>query len=187
MAAIYKAEGDTVAALKVVKEGRAAFPADKNLMIEELNIYLAQGRDEEALEIANNAINNDPENATLYHVKASMLDNLGRQDEAIEAYRKALELNSESFDTNYNLGALYFNQGAEMVNKANEIPPQKVKEYNTAIAAADDKFKTALPFLEKAFELKPDDQGTLVSLKQIYLRLKDNENYEKVDAILKGE
>ena len=74
-----------------------------------------------------------------------------------------------------------------MVNKANDIPPQKVKEYQTAITAADDKFKTALPYLEKALVLKTDDQGTLISLKQIYLRLKDNENYEKVDAILNGK
>jgi tetratricopeptide (TPR) repeat protein len=185
LATIYKAEGDTAAALKVVKEGRVAFPADKKLMIEELNIYLAQGRTEEALEIANNAINNDPENATLHHVKASMLDNLGRKNEAIEAYKKALELNPESFDTNYNLGALYFNQGAEIINKANDIPPQKVKEYQTAVAAADDKFKTALPYLEKAQKIKPDDTGTLVSLKQIYLRLKDNENYERIDALMK--
>lgn len=187
LAAIYKAEGDTAAALKVVKDGRAAFPADKNLMIEELNIYLSMGEAEQALEITNNAINNDPENATLYYVKGSMLDNLGRKDEAIEAYKQSLVKNPESFDTNYNLGALYFNQGAEMVNKANEIPPQKVKEYQEAISKADDQFKAALPYLEKANQLKENDPSTLVSLKQIYLRLKDNENYEKVDAILKGQ
>ena len=187
LAAIHKAEGDTIAALEVVKAGRAAFPADKNLMIEELNIYLSQGRAEEALDITNNAINNDPDNATLYYVKGSMLDNLGRKDEAIAAYKQSLEKNSETFDTNYNLGALYFNKGAEQVNKANEIPPQKVKEYETAIAAADSDFKAALPYLEKAQQLKPDDNGTLISLKQIYLRLKDNENYEKIDAILKGK
>ncbi len=187
LAAIYKSEGDTTQALKVIQQGRSAFPADKNLMIEELNIYLVQGKAEQALEITNNAINNDPENPTLYYVKGSMLDNLGRKEEASTAYKRSLELNPESFDTNYNLGALYFNQGAEQVNKANEIPPQKVKEYEVAMAAADEKFKAALPYLEKANVLKPNDQSTLISLKQVYLRLKDNENYKKIDAQLKGE
>ena len=52
---------------------------------------------------------------------------------------------------------------------------------------ADEKFKAGLPYLEKAHELRPDDHSTLISLKQIYLRLKDDENYQKIDALIKAK
>ena len=41
----------------------------------------------------------------------------------------AIALKPDYFEANYNLGALYVNQAAEILEKANELPLDAVKEY----------------------------------------------------------
>jgi hypothetical protein len=45
---------------------------------------------------------------------------------------------------------------------------------------ADEWFKKALPYMERCYELRPDDRMTKESLKNLYYRLKDMENYNKM-------
>jgi tetratricopeptide (TPR) repeat protein len=170
---IYKAEKDTAKAFEVVKLGRQRFPADNNLIIEELNFYLYSGKSKEAMEPLNLAISKDPTNASLYFARGSIYDKLDDSEKAKADYMKAIELKPDYFDAYYNLGAMYFNQGADLSNKANSIAPEKVKEFNEAKAKADAKFKEAQPYLEKAHELNATDMSTLVSLKQLYARTGD--------------
>jgi tetratricopeptide (TPR) repeat protein len=108
---------------------------------------------------------------------------------AIICYKKAIQFRPEYFDANYNMGALYFNEGAELMNKANAIPADKVADYKAAKAKADDKLKEALPFLEKAHAISPQDMPTMESLKNIYYRLAMTEKMEaikkEIDAMKK--
>jgi tetratricopeptide (TPR) repeat protein len=98
---------------------------------------------------------------------------LGKLDEAVAAYKKSIELKPDNFDAVYNLGALYFNDGAELANKANKIPANKVAEYDAAKKKFEAKFKDALPYLEKAHQINPTDIATMESLRQLYARLGD--------------
>jgi tetratricopeptide (TPR) repeat protein len=180
---IYKSENDTTAALETIKAGRSEFPADNNLVIEELNIYLFSGKDKEALESLNYAINADPSNPNLIFARGTVYDKIGRKAEAAADYKKAIEVKPDYFDAYYNLGAMYFNEGAEMANKANEIKSNT--EYAKAKEKFDAKFKESMPYLEKAHELNPDDTNTMVSLKQLYARLNETEKYELINAKLK--
>ena len=68
---------------------------------------------------------------------------------------------------------MFFNDGAEMANKANGIPANKVVEYEAAKKKFEAKFKDALPYLEKAHQLNPTDKATMQSLKQLYTRIGD--------------
>ena len=66
------------------------------------------------------AAEQDPTNEILWYSLGSVFDNLGNTEEAEVAYLKALKVNVDYFDANYNLGALYFNQAVQAINKANE-------------------------------------------------------------------
>lgn len=177
---IYKAEKDTAKAFATVQAGRQTFPGDNSLVIEELNFYLFSGKSREALEPLNLAITKDEKNANLYFARASIYDKLGESDKAKADYQKAIELKADYFDAYYNLGAMYFNQGADLANKANSIPPNKQKEYDEAKKKADTKFKEAQPFLEKAYQLNATDLSTLQSLKQLYARIGDLKKAEEI-------
>jgi tetratricopeptide (TPR) repeat protein len=182
LANIHKNETDTTRALEVLQSGRQKFPDDSNLIIEELNIYLASGKNEESIDRLQLAIQKEPGNPTLHFALGTNYDKIGEENKAIAAYQKAIDLKPDYFDAYYNLGVMHFNEGAELANKANEIPPKQIKEYEEAKKIADAKFNQAKPFLEKASELNPEDRQTLITLRQIYAR---ENNPAKVEEINK--
>jgi tetratricopeptide (TPR) repeat protein len=181
---IHMTEGDSAKALEVIQAGRKVLPQDTNLLLDEINYYLASGRHNEALPRLNEAISKDTTNHILFFARGNLYDKSGQTEKAQTDYEKAISLKPDYFDAYYNLGAMYFNQGADMANKANNIPASEQKRYDAAKKAADDKFRQAMPYLEKALELSPDDRSTLLSLKQLYARIGETLKYEQVKAKL---
>lgn len=117
MANIYKKEGNDTKAQEYIKKGRSAYPNDYNLIVTELDGYLASGKHAEALENLNLAITNNPKNEVLYFARGTVYENLKQQDNAIKDYSKAIELKPDYYDAHFNLGAYYFNSGAEKINE----------------------------------------------------------------------
>lgn len=107
-------------------------------------------------------------------------------DAAIVCYEKAMELKPDYFEANYNMGVMYIKKANETLEAANNIPPAEDKDgskFKAKKAVADKTFKKALPFLEKAYEVDPADEGLKQALSEIYVKLR---MYDKAKAI-KGE
>lgn len=187
LAQLMKEAKDTTKAIEYLSMGRKAFPNEVGLVIDELNIYLLQGRNQEVIKNLEDAIKLDGTNATLYFALGTAHDQLKNQEKAAENYVKAVEFKADYFDANYNLGAMYFNRAAELSNEANKIPFNQQKKYEEASKKVKDEFLKAQPYLEKAHEIDPNDINTLVSLQQMYAQLKMNEKAmemkEKREAI----
>ena len=121
----------------------------------------------------------------------SVFDNLGNYDEAILAYQKAIDVKSDYFDANYNLGALYFNKAVLGINEANEMWKPRMTKTEAASQKKleeDSKsmFVTARPYLESAFEVDPADLETIRSLKDIYARTGEDDKFIQMNDLLKG-
>ena len=170
--------------LEIVKEGRAKHPEDADLIVYELNYYLQNDKFEEAENNLKLAIEKEPDNKQLHFSLGVVYDNLGRMDDAVAAYERAIAIDSEYFDSVYNLGALYFNQGVEMNNEANEIEDNKA--YAAKREEAKEVFKQAKPHLEKAHELDATDLGAMSSLSQLYALLGETEKYTEMKAKLEA-
>ena len=177
----YLNQNDTTSALKALGQGISKYPQDKDLASRQFNLYLISGKASEAYVEAEKSIQLDPTNANLYLNKGILAEQLNKPAEAEASYKKAIELNPGLFDAQYNMGTFYYNQGVEMNRKANDIKDNK--KYEAAKKQADEKFKVALPYLEKAFELNRKDTGVLQSLKVLYSRAG---NQEKVNMINKA-
>ncbi len=184
---IYLTEKDTANALLTLNAARQKYPDDNGLIIKGLNIYLASGRDKEAFEQIDAAIAKDPKNANLYFAKGTIADKLGKNPEAMTAYKSAIEQKPDFFDAYYNLGAMYFNEAAELANKANNIPNSKIAEYEKAKKLFEDKFKEAQPYLEKAHQLNPADMPTMSSLRQLYARIGDLKKATDIKTEMDGK
>lgn len=165
---IYKQDNDTVKALKTVQLGRKKFPDDFNLIITETNIYLATGQTQKAQDNLMIAIQKDPNNKMIYFAIGSNYDQMKNIEKASESYKKAIEIDSNYFDAIYNLGALYFNEGVKIFENADKISDNDL--YLIEKNKFDKMWANALPYLEKALELNPNDMNTLISLKQLYAR-----------------
>lgn len=181
IANIEKERGDTIAYVKALEEGIDAYPSDNNiLMVELINYYLNKDASNIALQYLNKAIEKDPTNHTFYFAQGALYDKLKEFDNAKASYDKAVEIKPDYFDAYYNLGALFFNKGADMLKEANNIPPNEQKKYDAAVKESFKELEKALPYLEKAHEIDPTEKSTMLTLKEIYFKLRnDNEEYMK--------
>ncbi|HAX92616.1 MAG TPA: hypothetical protein DCY25_01495 [Bacteroidales bacterium] len=178
----YLEMGDTVKAESILVDLRNKYSTDKNVTLQLIDLYIKAGKNKEALENLAIARANDPENYSLHFAEGIIYLNEDRFDEAIERLTKSVELKSDFYDSQYGLGASYINKASDMFAKANDI--MDVNEYNKAIDNAMAVFAKALPYMEKANELKPDDIFALRSLRELYYRLKMTEKYDAVKAKL---
>ena len=101
-----------------------------------------------------------------------------------DAYKKAIALDAAYMDAYFNLGALYYNEAAELNNIANKIEDAAL--YEAEKVKADEMFKAAVPQLAKANELAPEDITTLKILKNIYIQIDDTAKFTEVNNKLKA-
>lgn len=185
MAAAYLSTADTANAIAITSKGRELFPMDLGLLISETNIFLATGKNKEALNNLKVALEKDPANTSILFALGAQYDNAGNTAEAEKSYKQALAIKPDYFDAVYNLGALYVNHAAKLMEAANSIPPDKVKEYDAKKAEADAELEKALPYLEQAHVMDPKDRNTIVTLKEIYARKSMFDKVKEMDAKLK--
>jgi len=188
---LYRENGREAEALETLAEARGLYPREQSLIIEELNIYLTNEEFDKAKENLALAAEQDPTNEILWFSLGSVLDNLGNADEAIEAYKKALEVKADYFDANYNLGALYFNQAVQGINTANDMwKPRMTKAESDAQKQLEDDakalFETAKPYLEAAHAADANDLETMRSLRDIYARTGDDDKMLELTAKIKA-
>lgn len=154
------------------------YPENTDLMMNLVNFYYLNEMDDEAFAYVLQAKEKDPTNHSLYWVEGNLYMKTSKYEEALTAFGKSIELNPDIFDTQYNMGVCYYNQASDMFKAANDIMDNK--KYNVAIEDARDVFEKAVPFMEKALELQPDDSSTMTSLRELYYRLQGRDEAFKV-------
>jgi tetratricopeptide (TPR) repeat protein len=175
---------DTTQALAALQEGFKKYPENSAIMVLMINIYLNANKVDDAMKYLNLAIKQDPGNASFYFARGSLYDKIAQPDSAITAYEKAIKLKPDYFDAYYNLGAIYYNQGVKQVEIANAIPSNQAEKYEAEKNKADEFFKKAIPYMEKASEVNPEDTYSLESLKTLYYRLKMMDKFDEVNKKL---
>jgi tetratricopeptide (TPR) repeat protein len=174
--------GDSAAAKQTMMEGRTKFPNDQKLLTEELNGYLQSGKSAEAEKLLAIAIEKDPTNHLLHYASGTIFEDLGKRDMAIAAYKKSIEIKPDFWEAYFNLGAIYNNSAKALREKADA--EKDMKKYEAGKKIADAEFNLALPNLEKALELAPQDSPDLLpllkTLKQIYSLVGMTDKYNEM-------
>jgi tetratricopeptide (TPR) repeat protein len=183
MSETYMALGDTAKAETTLQGLQGKFPNDKGVVLQLIDLYIKSNKNAEAQKYIQVAKADDPGNYSLYYAAGIIYLNENKYDEAIPELTKSIELKGDLYDTQYGLGAAYINKAADMFKKANDI--MDVKEYTKAIDEANAVYAKALPYIEKAHELKPEDTFAMQNLMELYYRLKakDPAYAPKYDAI----
>jgi Flp pilus assembly protein TadD len=178
-------------AYEYLEEGRKIYPDDVSLLFAEINHFLKTNQLEELVSKLETAITKEPGNVSLYNTLGNVYDNLYRREEqggdpdmgnnyfnnALKYYGQAIATDPKNFDSNYSLGALYFNKAAMeskvLVVLGDDISSEGMKKYEKKQAEIMDIFGQALPYFKKAESLNPNDTNTLIALKEIYARKGD--------------
>ena len=177
----YQNANDSVKYRETLVEGAKLFPTDPFFVQTLINIYINAGDYDHALNYLDEAIAQTPDNPQLYDVKGRLYEQQKHNEQAMAMYEKALAIDPNYADAYGNIGRIYYNEAIEESDKAANI--KDIKTYNqTRTDVIDPLFKKALPYYEKAHELKPDEREFMVALRGIYYNLDMSAEYDKIDA-----
>ncbi|MEF8810023.1 MAG: tetratricopeptide repeat protein [Bacteroidales bacterium] len=175
----YLQAGDSTKAVEALKDGFNKYPSNEDMLASLINYYLLNtDHPEDALKYIEEAQKQFPDNPQYFAAEGQIYDQMDENEKAKDRYKKALERDPELHMALYNLGVLYFNEGVDLVTKANKVKDDS--EYKKLREEANEYFKQALPYMERALEVKPQDQNVLGTLKTLYYRLRtEDEKYIK--------
>ena len=135
------------------------------------------------------ALQNDPKNADLWFGRGRVFYKLKNYDECINSFQKVVEIKPDSFDGNYYLALFIMAKGDELRKAASQTDFKSRADFDAAYAKVFDTYKKAVPWFEKAHELKPDHLDTVDCLKSLCFRLREEGDYmtkyEKYNSIFK--
>ncbi|MFD1553470.1 hypothetical protein DNU06_07300 [Putridiphycobacter roseus] len=170
---------------KVLSGLLESHPGNKDIMISLINLYLGSGKKMEAEKVLSDAIALDPSNKELHYVVGTIYEGQERYEDAEKSYKKVLEIDPNYSNALLGLGAVYFNKAANLNGKINGLslgdPNEEV--YRTEMTES---FKKALPYLEKANELTPNNAEIIGSLRQAYYKTGDMEKAKAMKVLLDG-
>jgi clan AA aspartic protease (TIGR02281 family) len=180
-------------ALAHVVAGRAFYPNNKSLALEELQLYFDLGKGNQAKSKLEETVKLDSTNAALFAILGNLYDTEAAdvkrpakerdasKQQALAAYKKALKLDSNNLESSFNLGVYYFNRGVEIIRKLDKIDFNEFQKLGKKIESdAIIEFKQALPFFEACYKVDPYDKGVCNSLKNTYIRLKRNADADRI-------
>ncbi|VXD11777.1 M48 family metallopeptidase [Marinoscillum sp. 108] len=168
---------DKEAALAVVDEALGKYPSDGTLQKNRINLLINMGKIDEARGNLEQAIESEPDNANLYFTLAVINDELKEQERAIKAYLKAIEIDPNHFEANFNYGVILINQANETIKESNSLGMSKAdqKKARELEPVINQKLKDALPQWEKVHEINSSDRTAMETLAYIYTQLKMKE------------
>lgn len=188
MAACYNGLGDDEKSMEMIQAGLDMYPGDASMTIEKVNIYLKQGKGEEAIADLNKLHEMDPNNASILFILGTIFGDDSHEiydpDKAIEFYKEAIRVDPTFYDADYNLAALYINLSNKKKVEANEITgfsKAEIARYDALIGEAEELLRTGLPYAEEAYRAQPSEELKRV-LKTIYVQLKMMDEAKALDA-----
>jgi tetratricopeptide (TPR) repeat protein len=173
---LFKQQKNYDKALQYAKQGMTESPDNEDIARETLDIYLSTGKTEEALVSTQELIKKNPNNPLFHQLLGQLYNQQKQEDKALESYDNALKIEPNNYDINFNAGVIHFNRGAAITQKIQE-KPVKIGQADPREKEMKDHFQKALPYFERANNVKPDEIEILKPLASIYrtLGMKDKE------------
>lgn len=168
-------------AIDILSEGRKLYPDDTDMLLFLSNAYIGADRISEATSQFEAGVKAEPNNKYYRYNYGVLLLGAEKYAEAEEQFKKALEIDSNYNNAIYNLGVTYLKWGLAIQKKAEA--ENKIDE------SYKDKYRAALPYLEKAVEMPEADANTWELLGRVYsvLGMTDEANkaFNKADELRK--
>ncbi len=184
----YMSIGDTLKALDILKEAYEKYPDTVNIIANIADTYIQLKQYDEGIEYMATVIENNPTIAESYYWNGRLLINkedVEFIDKAIESYKKSAELDPSIYYVWYDVGYIYYLQGADFYDRSNTEEHEATRD--RLIELGKEKYMEAIPVLEKAYELNVENSTvkfeTLDLLQRIYYKEQMMDEYERVKAL----
>jgi tetratricopeptide (TPR) repeat protein len=178
----YSDLNDTVKYVRILKDGMERFPSDTWFLQSVINHYIGLGELETALKYLETAISNEPNSAEYRRVEGALHEQLGNDERAEAAFKKALEIDPDLTSALEALGFFYLKRADVIADGL-----FRIRDFNERRAAEqryDNELRLALPLYQRLVELETDPfrlRGYKIRLRQIYYNLKMDAEYDVIN------
>ncbi|QHT66264.1 hypothetical protein GXP67_06125 [Rhodocytophaga rosea] len=187
LALLYMKEGNDTLSLSILESGRKLFPDNLQLSITGINLYLDANKLNQAEKLVNEYLQLDSSNievllvaGTLYG-KISQIDSTNSKNYFLKrkaVYERILRISPDNFTANYNMGITLYNRGVDLINP--QVYDLDILAFHKLLENVTLLFKEALPYVEKAAKLSPENKNALVALQGIYYNINEKDKYEQI-------
>ncbi|KQC34012.1 hypothetical protein AAU57_12230 [Nonlabens sp. YIK11] len=166
LAWMYKNDGELEKAKTLFSDAQAKYPNDESLKLASADIYLLLGMNDE-YEKAISKLNNNITDPKVFENLGIAAGEKENWDQAIDYYKKSIELNPDNYVVQNNIAVAYIQKG-------------NLEE--TTAAEQKDLYMSAAEHYEKVLELKPDMDSAKQTLISIYKSFKMDDKAAALEA-----
>ena len=169
IALILVQQGKTDQAKEALAEARLANPDDTSITLTEANVYLELNDFVTYKKLVTEVLTKNPNDADLVY----NLGVIASKTNAVEAesyYKKAIEIKPDYINAYLNLAILKLDADKKIIEEMNKLGTSEKdnKRYEVLKKQRTDMFNSALPYLEKANELSPENEDVANTLLNVY-------------------
>ncbi len=150
----FNQKGDTLSALKMIREAYDKYPQDLSILIPLLNFYQSNTKSKAIINYFGNIITiaMEKSNYSSYYLKGFSLQNEGKEDDAIMAYNVAIHVKSDEGMPYFYIGYIHYGRAIKLgVSKKNPV----------------DELLKVQPYWEEALKYLPNDKTIQNNLKTL--------------------
>ncbi|MEA3462993.1 MAG: hypothetical protein U9R49_13990, partial [Bacteroidota bacterium] len=146
------------------------------------NQMVSTDRMEPAIEILDKAIEAKPENFRFYWARGLIYQRMNNNDEALKSFLMSAERSPEDPALYYHIGICYYNMGIDLRESALQISENN--RYREVREQYLEKFREAVKWFERSYELNPYNEDTVSTLNQLYDRLQMKEEKKSLQHVV---
>ena len=192
LAYAYQKKGNFEEAEKNYLKGIEKYPSNQKLLQDLISLYIEMKEDpSKVIPYIKKGQESDPNNVVFFLAEGIAYNSMKEYDKAIEAFNNALKVNPDYFEALYSIGTSYYEKAGQLNTELSNVDYTNAKLRDELTAKIYEAYRNALPSLEKAHSLKPEDRSTVEFLKSIYFVLRDQSpemqaNYDKYNELFKS-
>lgn len=183
VALILVQKGKTEEAKSALAEARLANPDDSSLAITEADLYLKLEDFTNYKRLISEVLQKNPNDPDLLF-NLGVVSSKTDATEAEKYYKKAIEIKPDYVNAYLNLSILKLDGEKKIVEEMNKLGNSEKdnKRYEVLKKQREDIFKSAIPFLEKAYELNPNNEDVSGTLLSVYSALEMTDKKKALKA-----
>ena len=166
-------QGKIEEAKKAISDARKANPEDSSLALAEANLYLQTKDFETYKKIIAEILEKNPNDAGLVFNLGVISANAKNAVDAEKYYKRVMEIDPNYLNAYINLAALKLEDEKVIIDEMNKLgnSEKDMKRYNVLKTKRENLFKSAIPYLQKAYEIDPKNIDVAKTLLNVYSAL----------------
>ena len=188
IAAIYRTKEDFDNSLKFLEKAKSIDPLDINLILLESNIRWEMGQVDMYQSLITKALEIEPNNVDLIFNLGVVNADKGDYEKAVDYYNKAIVMDPSYTKAYLNAAALTLEKEGAIIEEMNSLGMSTAdyNRYDELKIERENLYRSAIPYLEKVYELENDNLNAARTLKNIFSALGDVESENKYKTIVAG-